>query len=392
MARPPKDPNPVASTGGTANIQGQAIFTGDWNSLIDNYISRTPGAADTVQNLIQPATNLGGNPSLKIKPHISDQTFEIFRVDDSLDTLGLSLVQHDFIIVAGTHGSPPLGISLAGNADPTFGWFVDTNFDGTWTPGEPIIWDKDLSQTYSAGDVVLYGSTPSLGSALTLDSRILFWDFNNNGLYDTGEAVIIDGDFTGTFTGLLAIKGNSFESVGLLPYFSIVANKAQFVDFSFNHILNLDLVGSELFSPLLMDNQVTRYNNITTAGYGVPAIFGRGRQTAKTAAIASLATYTVGASDGTFEVYGNINVTAFIAGTFNMTVAYTDETNTGRTLTLNFSSLTGTLGIAITGATGPFEGIPTIIRAKASTTITMATSGTFTNLTYNAEGTIIQVA
>ena len=74
-----------------------------------------------------------------------------------------------------------------------------------------------------------------------------------------------------------------------------------------------------------------------------------------------------------------------------MTVAYTDETNTARTLTLNFSSLTGTLGIAIAAA-GPFEGIPAVIRCKASTTITVATAGTFTSLTYNAEAMLEQLA
>jgi len=116
-----------------------------------------------------------------------------------------------------------------------------------------------------------------------------------------------------------------------------------------------------------------------------------GRQTAQTAAIASLLAFTVGASDGLFRIQGNVNITAFVAGTFNMTVTYTDETNTSRTLTLNFSSLAGTLGIALAAA-GPFEGIPSVIRVKASTAITVATSGTFTSLTYNAEAMLEQLA
>ncbi len=116
-----------------------------------------------------------------------------------------------------------------------------------------------------------------------------------------------------------------------------------------------------------------------------------GRQTGQTAAIASLLSFTVGAADGLFRIQGNVNITAFVAGTFNMTVTYTDETNTSRTLTLNFSSLTGTLGIALAAA-GPFEGIPSVIRVKASTAITVATSGTFTSLTYNAEVMLEQLA
>lgn len=135
---------------------------------------------------------------------------------------------------------------------------------------------------------------------------------------------------------------------------------------------------------------VKNYKNIATTGNGVPSIYGSGRSTAQTAAVASVAAYTVGASDGSFIVSANANVTTFVAGTFNITVAYTDETNTAQTLKLNFSSVTGTLGIALAGA-GPFEGIPVHIRCKASTAITIATAGTFTSLTYNVEGAIQQI-
>lgn len=140
--------------------------------------------------------------------------------------------------------------------------------------------------------------------------------------------------------------------------------------------------------------KTTNYNSINTAGYGVPAIYGSGRVTAQTAAAAAIATYTVGAADGTFLVSGNINVTASTVNNFTMTCTYTDETNTSRTLTFNFSSITGTLGTAITNAlgTGAYEGIPLHIRCKASTAITIATTGTFTTVTYNAEGVITQLA
>lgn len=123
----------------------------------------------------------------------------------------------------------------------------------------------------------------------------------------------------------------------------------------------------------------------------VVSLYQDARSTAQTAAVVSVVAWTVGAADGSFLISSNVNVTAFSVGTFNVTVAYTDETNTARTLTLNFSSVTGTLGIAIAAA-GAFEGIPVHIRAKAATTITIATSGTFTSLTYNVEGAIAQIA
>ena len=140
--------------------------------------------------------------------------------------------------------------------------------------------------------------------------------------------------------------------------------------------------------------KLTSYNSITTAGLGIPVITGSGRSTAQTAAVASVATFTVGASDASFLVSANVLVTTSTSHSFTVTCAYTDEGNTARTLTLTFSSIGGTLLTAITDVTGagPYEGIPLHIRAKTATAITIATTGTFTTLVYNVEGLIQQVA
>ena len=126
----------------------------------------------------------------------------------------------------------------------------------------------------------------------------------------------------------------------------------------------------------------------------VPVVQARARADAQTAAVTSVAAYTLGASDGTFLVSANVLVTTSTAYTFTVTVAYTDESNTARTLTLTFSQLNGTLLTSITNVTGPgpYEGLPMHIRCKASTAITIATTGTFTTITYNVEGLILQVA
>lgn len=76
-------------------------------------------------------------------------------------------------------------------------------------------------------------------------------------------------------------------------------------------------------------------------------------------------------------------------------MAYTDEGNTARTVTMNFSTLAGVISnAAITNVAGavPYEGVPLHIRCKASTAITIATTGTFTAVTYNVEGNIIRTA
>jgi len=140
----------------------------------------------------------------------------------------------------------------------------------------------------------------------------------------------------------------------------------------------------------------TTYNSIVTAGWGHPAIYGSARSTAQTAAVASVAAYTVGAADGTFVVSMNINVTTSTAHSFTAECAYTDETNAARVLTITFSQLSGVLVTAITNVTGagPYEGVPMHIRCKSATSITLRTqaAGTYTTVTYNVEGSIVQVA
>lgn len=139
---------------------------------------------------------------------------------------------------------------------------------------------------------------------------------------------------------------------------------------------------------------VGKYKNVNTAGWGLPAIYAAGRPAAgQTAAVASVATYTVGAADGSFLVSANVNVTISTTHSFSVQLDYTDETNTARTLTLTLSKLDGTLLSVITDATGagPYAGLTFQIRCKASTTITIKTSGTFTTVTYNVEGLIQQV-
>lgn len=140
--------------------------------------------------------------------------------------------------------------------------------------------------------------------------------------------------------------------------------------------------------------KVSKYGNIATVGSGVPAIYGRGRSTAQTAAVASVAAYTVGAADASFIVSANVLVTTATSHNFNVTVSYTDEGNTARTVTMLFLTLAGTGTSTIANASGavPYHGLPANIRAKAGTTITIATTGTFTTVTYNVEGTITQIS
>jgi hypothetical protein len=121
-----------------------------------------------------------------------------------------------------------------------------------------------------------------------------------------------------------------------------------------------------------------------------------GRVLGQSAANASIVTYTLGATDASFEVSSNILITTSNAEAFTVEVTYTDEGNTVRVLTLNFSHLNGTISpsISFTNGAVPYEGIPSHIRCKANTTITIGTVGdvgTFPGVVYNAEGIIKQI-
>lgn len=118
-----------------------------------------------------------------------------------------------------------------------------------------------------------------------------------------------------------------------------------------------------------------------------------GRAVNQSGAVSPVATQTVGAADASFIISSNVLVTTATLHNFSVTCTYTDESNTSRTLTLNFSQLTGAFITAITNVTGAgtYEGIPLHIRCKAGTTITIASTGTFTTIAYNIEGNISQI-
>lgn len=116
-----------------------------------------------------------------------------------------------------------------------------------------------------------------------------------------------------------------------------------------------------------------------------------GRVTGQTAAVASIATLTVGGADATYMVSGNILVTTSSAESFSLQVDFTDEGNTARTATIPLLRIsTGAFLTATLSALGavPYPSTDIHIRCKASTAITIKTSGTFTGCVYSAQGKI----
>lgn len=146
------------------------------------------------------------------------------------------------------------------------------------------------------------------------------------------------------------------------------------------------------FRTAFMDGNVSTYQGVNTAGWGIPAIYGSGRLTTQ-ADTATIATYTP-STDGTFLISGNVLVLASGSHAFNMTCIYTDENGTSRTQTMPFTLPIGsTIVTSIDNANGtiPYTGLGLKIRVLANSAITIQTTGTFTSVTYNAEADIVQV-
>jgi hypothetical protein len=168
------------------------------------------------------------------------------------------------------------------------------------------------------------------------------------------------------------------------------ANSADIAAFRIDTSNHLSLAGS---GGMVIENTVGSVNSVTTAGTGIPLLRASSRSTAQAAAVASVATVTPTA-DTSLLVSANVLVTTATTHSFTVTCAYTDEGNTARTVTLPFVLVAGSAIVnTIANAAGavPYMGIPIQIRAKASTAVTIATTGTFTTVAYNVEGTIQQV-
>jgi hypothetical protein len=252
--------------------------------------------------------------------------------------------------------------------------------------------------TFAQGSVVF----ADVGGVYTQDNANFFWDDTNNRL----------GIGTASPTAVLHLKAGTATAntapIKLTSGTNLTTAEAGAIEFTTDDYFATITTGAARKGIVLDDGARLTSGKIAVAttngrlidgptlgaaGLKIPAIQGSGRSTAQVAAVASVATFTVGAADASFLVSANVNVTTSTVHTIAVQVDYTDETNTAQTLTLTFSQLSAALVSSITNVTGagPYEGLSLQIRCKASTAITVKTTGVFTTVTYNVEGVITQL-
>lgn len=268
------------------------------------------------------------------------------------------------------------------------------------------------------GNVSLWSTTKgALGTGSNSD--MLLYVYGNNPFVVQTNGVVrqtISGAGATTFSGSIAASnlslGGNFTTSGAFNT-TLTATGTTAVTLPTTGTL-ATLAGSEtltnktLTSPTINSGSLGASSTATTQPAGdnstkvattayVDANYPKNRASGYIAgltAAATLTSYTVGASDAPFTVSANILVTSSTTHSFTPQCTYTDESNTVRVLNLTTLTTPGTFNIQITNTGGaiPYHSPTYHIRAKAGTTITIATSGTFTSVVYNGGGLIVQEA
>jgi hypothetical protein len=94
--------------------------------------------------------------------------------------------------------------------------FVDANGNGVWNSGETIIYDTDSSSTYTAGDVVVVGTAPAIGTFLSTDTNLRFVDSNYQNVWKAGETIAYDTNLNGLYDTGEPVPFGTVPSDGIL--------------------------------------------------------------------------------------------------------------------------------------------------------------------------------
>src|SRR5207245_2791113 len=132
----------------------------------------------------------------------------------------------DTIIAGGVDSlisGPTVAAGAALTSDPVMK-FVDKNGNGVWDVGEPVgydsnsngIYDIDSSTTYTAGDVLIVGTAPPIGTFLSTDTNLRFVDSNYQNVWKAGETIAYDTSLNGLYDTGEPVPFGTVPSGGVL--------------------------------------------------------------------------------------------------------------------------------------------------------------------------------
>jgi hypothetical protein len=127
-------------------------------------------------------------------------------------------------------------------------------------------------------------------------------------------------------------------------------------------------------------------------GVGVPLMRFSNQLPSQTGAVNILSNTPNFNATWTLQFY--VLVTTATNHSFTMTCAFTDSNGSARTATLNFFLVAGgalTQTIANAAGAVPYMGIPFTFRSQLNQSIVVATTGTFTTVTYEIGAALVQI-
>ena len=316
---------------------------------------------------------------------------------------------------ATTASTEAIGMQFGGTAAGNLTSVVHQFATGTVTTQRENVFAQPTysgvaSMTITSAATVAIVGPPVAGTNVSITNKFALWiqsgviriDDGANGINQVGVDNVnkINGvalqNGNGTANVRFGLESNTGGGLftGTAALAGVVGTTANApIQIATNNTLRFTVDGS---GNLQFTGEITKYNNISTAGLGVTATYAAANITAQSAA-ATITSYTAPASDGDYEVSASMNVTAATGISTSLTVTYTDVNNAAQTLLLPVQKAGGTGGTDLANGliitTGDFVTPVTKLRVKASTTITIKTAtGTFSGVTYSAAGNIKQVA
>ena len=96
-----------------------------------------------------------------------------------------------------------------------------TNTDNTWAPGKTVVYDSNGNGVYDLGEPVINGTAPAIGTKIKSDPLLKFFDSSGDALWETGEPVFYDANNNGVYD-----SGEPVVAIWSTPSASAVLTKS----------------------------------------------------------------------------------------------------------------------------------------------------------------------